>query len=284
MKATRVARDIYARIARGDSIYDGWGANQGFFCTREGVVVVDTGFTAGSARGLLGDIRRRSRAPMRLVINTHDHSDHVFGNSLFEKASVIVGHSNCKSRLLELGEERMSGYRRFDSRLRSALEGLRVSPAQVTYEKGVELAVGETAIRLIHPEEGAHTKGDTMVLLPEEKVLFSGDVVWASYHPNLEDANLEGWIDALESISRMDVELIVPGHGPVTDERAVAPMVDYLRDFDAKFRKLVLKGTPKKRMVDELKVAGTEDWKLKMIVGRNVEALYERYRDLLLSP
>ena len=284
MTVKRASRDVYAQIGRGDSIYDGWGANQGFVSTTEGVVVVDTGFTSGSAGALLRDIKSR-RAPVRFVINTHDHSDHVFGNSLFDKSSaVILSHSNCKSRLIEMGEERITGYRRFDARLRSALKGLSISPPQVTYEERVELNVGETKLRLIHPKDGAHTKGDTMVLLPDERVLFSGDVVWASYHPNLEDANIEGWIEALNGISKMDVELIVPGHGPVTDRSAIAPLAEYLRAFDDRFRKLVVSGVPRKRMAGELEIPGTENWKLKMIVARNVEMLYERYRDLLLSP
>jgi cyclase len=281
----RVSRDVYAQIARGDSIYDGWGANQGFVSTPEGVLVVDTGFTAGSARGLLREIGRRSHSPVRLVTNTHDLSDHVFGNSMFGGSpAVILSHSNCKSKLLEMGEERMAGYRRFDSRLKSALRGLRISLPQVTYEREIELSMGGTKLRLFHPKDGAHTKGDTLVLLPEERILLSGDVVWAGYHPNLEDANIEGWIEALENISKMDVDIIIPGHGPITDKGAVAPLANYLRSFDAQFRKLILGRTPKKRMAEELEMEGTKAWKLKMIIARNVEYLYERYRELLLSP
>ena len=281
MKVERVSVGAYARLADGDSIYDGWGANQGIITTSEGAAVVDTGFTALSARGLVREVRRRSSAPVRLVVNTHDHSDHVFGNSVFGGVSpVIVGHANCRSRLVEMGRARMGGYRRFDARLKSAMSGLRICPPQVTYQEAAEFRMGEATLQLIHPKNGAHTSGDTMVFLPEEKVLFAGDVVWVRYHPNLEDADIGGWLRALEAISKMSVDHIVPGHGEVADKSCVAPLARYLRQFDASFRKLVRDGVPKRRLAEELDMAGTDGWRLKMIVERNVDILYDRYRAL----
>jgi len=240
---------------------------------------VDTGFTTISAKALLRDIRASGSAPVRLIVNTHDHSDHVFGNSVFEEDSpLILAHVNCRSRLLELGSERMLGYRALDERLKSDLTGLRISPPQVTYEDEVELSIGQTTFRFIHPKKGAHTSGDTMVLLPDEKVLFAGDVLWVGYHPNLEDANFEGWLHALDAITRMKVDRIVPGHGRVADKSCIAPLAAYLREFDSRLRKLVRDGVPKERISEELEIPGTDEWSLKMIVQRNVDILYDRYR------
>ena len=278
MKSKRVSGKAFAKIADGDSIYEGWGANQGFLTTKKGVMVVDTGFTAGTARALMRDVRSTTSAPVRLVVNTHDHSDHVFGNSVFyELSPCIVAHASCRSRLLEMGKERIAGYRQFDARLRSGVKGLHIVPAQVTYEHGLEFTLCESPVKLIHPEDGAHTIGDTMVFLPEEKVLFAGDVVWVDYHPNLEDANIEGWLRALEAISKLDVDHVVPGHGHVSDKGCVAPLARYLREFDQKFRRLVRDGVSKRQIPRELEIAGTEDWKLKTIVERNVEMLHEKY-------
>jgi len=279
LKVERVSGDTYARIADGDSIYDGWGANQGFVTTKEGAVVVDTGFTAGAARALIDEVKKKSPAPARLVVNTHDHSDHVFGNSLFDELSpIIMAHANCRSRLIEMGKERMNGYRRFDPRLKSALKGLRICPPRLTFQEEMDFMLGEKRIRLLHPRKTAHTTGDTMVFLPDERVLFAGDVLWVRYHPNLEDADIEGWLSALEGISKMRVDYIVPGHGPVTDKTSIAPLARYIRDFDAVFSKLVRDGLSKERIVEELVMEGTEEWLLSMIVERNVGVLYERYR------
>jgi glyoxylase-like metal-dependent hydrolase (beta-lactamase superfamily II) len=279
LKVERVSRRAYARIADGDSIYDGWGANQGFVTTIEGAAVVDTGFTFGSATSLLREVRKESPAPVRFVVNTHDHSDHVFGNSIFDEISpAIIAHANCRARLIEMGTERISGYRRFDATLRSALKGLRICPPRITYQEEIDFTLGETTLRLLHPGKGAHTSGDTMVYLPDEKVLFAGDVLWVGYHPNLEDADIGGWLRALGGISKMSVDHIVPGHGPVAGKSSVAPLAKYLRNFDASFKRLVREGVPKERIAEELVMEGTEEWRLKMIVERNVSVLYERYR------
>ena len=284
MKVERVSGNAYARIADGDSIYDGWGANQGFVATKEGTVIVDTGFTSSSARGLLREVKKRAPAPARLVVNTHDHSDHVFGNSAFDELSpAILAHTNCRTRLLEMGRVRMNGYLRFDARLRSALKGLRIVPPQITYEDEMDFRVGGTRLRLVHPQSGAHTTGDTMVLLPDERVLFAGDVIWVGFHPNLEDANIEGWLNALEAVSKMGVDHIVPGHGPVADKSCIAPLAKYLRYFDANFIRLARENVPKRQIAQSVVTEGTEEWKLKMIVERNVDILYDRYRAMFTA-
>ena len=122
-----------------------------------------------------------------------------------------------------------------------------------------------------------------MVFLPDERVLFAGDVLWVRYHPNLEDADIEGWLGALEGISKMRVDYIVPGHGPVADKTSIAPLARYIRDFDAMFRRLVRDGLSKERIAEELVMGGTEEWLLKMIVERNVGILYERYRRRIME-
>ncbi len=278
MKVQKISGKVHARIASGDSIYEGWGANQGFVTTSVGAVVIDTGFTAISAKALLRDMRSSGSAPVRLIVNTHDHSDHVFGNSVFDEDSpLILAHPNCRARLLELGNERIRGYRAFDERLKNDLTGLRLTPPQVTYEDDLELSIGQTTFRFIHPNKGAHTSGDTMVLLPDEKVLFAGDLLWVGYHPNLEDADFDGWLHELDAISRMKVDRIIPGHGRVADKSSIAPLAAYLREFDARLGKLAREGVPKAKVAQQMEIPGSEEWSLKDFVQRNVEIVYDRY-------
>lgn len=278
MSVVEVASGIYARVAQGDEIYDGWGANQGFIVAEKGVVVIDSGFTRGVALSLLREIRKRTRLPVRLVINTHDHSDHVFGNSVFESSgALILGHSVCRSRMEELGATRMRGYRGHDARLRKGMSGLRVTPPSVSYSETARMNLLGREVELIHPP-AAHTRGDTMVLLPEEKVLFAGDVAWEAYHPNLEDGDVPGWIDALRTIERMEVADIVPGHGRVTDRSSATRLSEYIAWFDAKMKDLAARKSTSEEAAEELRAPGSDGWKLKMIIRRNVDVLLPGYK------
>lgn len=277
MEVMQVADGVFAAIGVNDSIYEGWGANQGFVVTDGGVVVIDTGFTRPRASGLLREIRRVTGRRVRLVVNTHDHSDHTFGNSVFREAgATMISHSVCRRRFSDLGPGRIARYRQVDSRMRARLSGLSVAVPELSYEHGMTFSVGDTPISFIHPEGGAHTLGDTMVLLPRQNVLFAGDVLWTHYHPNLEDSNIPGWIDALKEIKRLDLAAVVPGHGRPSPEGAIDELADYLLAFDSQFAKLRRQDVPMKQIAGRLKLPHSKSWELKMIVKMNVEALYGR--------
>jgi cyclase len=278
MPSVEVSEGVYAVLGKSDSIYDGWGANQGFIVTDGGVVVVDTGFTKTASENLMREIKAKTKEPIRLVVNTHDHSDHVFGNSVFALACpATISHTVCKTQLVKFGDSRMQGYRKLDARLRESINGLKITPPSATYDDDFTLRVGETEIKFIHPLNGAHTRGDTILYLPQRRVLFAGDIAWVKYHPNLEDANIPGWIGALERIDKMDVEDVVPGHGEVAGKESCRSLSEYLSRFDDKFKEMATKGDPKDRITKELLDLGESDWKLPMIVERNVEILYPRY-------
>ena len=271
MPLQRIADDVFANLGKSDSIYDGWGANQTFIITDAGVILVDTGFTSSISRSLLQEIKKNTDKPVKLVINTHDHSDHIFGNSLFSKATILA-HANCTARIIERGEERIEAYRKFDKRLKEDIMGLSIIPPQKTYSKDFAEHIGERTLKMIHPPKGAHTNGDTMVLLPDEKILISGDIISVNYHPNLEDANISAWIRLLEVVKKLKIDQIIPGHGAVASKEHVGIFADYLRKFDAEVRKSVNEGTKEVPIID-----GSEAWNLKMIVERNFRLLYNKY-------
>jgi cyclase len=265
-------------MADGDSIYDGWGANQAFLVTDQGVLVVDTGFTRRIAEELLSEIRSITDKPVKLVINTHDHSDHVFGNSIFNRESVLIlSHLRCRERLKELGSERLSEYSGYNTKLAGLLQGLDICLPSTTYESRLEFSLGSEKVILMHPVKGAHTQGDTMVLLPGRRVLISGDVVWSDFHPNLEDANIDGWVETLELIEELEIDQIIPGHGHVSDKSSASQLAIYLRYFDSRFKESIANGIPREKIASRVTMPGSEGWQLKMIIERNVNILYDRY-------
>lgn len=274
-----ISKGVFAFLGEDDTMEEGWGANQGFVATDAGVVVIDTGFTMGRAEGLRGAIRQETSAPIKLVVNTHDHSDHVFGNSVFaDDDPLIVSHSWCRKRLHRLGPRRLAGYTKVQG-MASRLKGLTILEPQAVFDRGFELTLGGVRFALIHPR-GAHTLGDTMVYLPEQKVLFAGDVLWKDYHPNLEDADITGWLTALKELSRMDVKQVVPGHGPVTDPGSAQVLANYISRFDHLVNEAVSRGSPLGDVEKDIMQPDNESWKLRMIVRRNLDILSPRYRKM----
>lgn len=275
--SVRIAEGIYSFTAEGDAMIHGWGANQGFIITSEGVVVVDTGFTRLRAEELRSEIRKITDYPIALVINTHDHSDHVFGNSVIAGIRTpILSHVTCNKNVSQYGIGRMESYRSDIETVRTALEGLDILPSSETYESDFSFDLGEKRFEIIHPDRGAHTLGDTMVFLPDDGILFTGDVMWEKYHPNLEDANIQGWMTALEEMSQLKLRRVLPGHGPPTTKESVLEFRDYLRRFDEWMRSSFNAfNNPVTMIFDDPE---SQDWKLQMIVNRNIAKLYERLK------
>lgn len=276
IQVERVREDLYACVAEGDEMLQGWGANQGFILTGAGVIVIDTGFTKATAEGLKQEIEDRTSQPIRFVINTHDHSDHVFGNSVFVEMDVpLFSHVVCAQKVERHGEKRITRYRGMSEELHDALEGLEIAPPSMVYYHDFSVRLGEKRLEILHPEMGAHTEGDTMVYLPEEKTIFAGDVVWSSYHPNMEDANLDGWMETLREVETFDLEKVVPGHGPISGAEAITDLSKYLREFQTQLREMAENGLTKEEVAKKLSFTGTEDWKLESIVDRNVDLIYD---------
>ena len=172
--------------------------------------------------------------------------------------------------------KRMKNYLKIPG-LKKSLLSLGIDHPDVTYpDLGFRINVGGTEIILVHPPTGAHTLGDTALYLPREGVVYSGDIVWNKFLPNLEDANLEGWISFLGDIDLDTYKKCIPGHGDVCGPNEVVKFREYLESV----RKNLLESESGKiaNNRDLLKscfeVPGTEDWKLRSIIEYNVDAIF----------
>ncbi len=147
---------------------------------------------------------------MTHIINTHDHGDHVLGNSAFGDA-VIISSEKCRTATANTGYEWIS--------LLQERTGLRfphskpVAAEQVYTEDSVTEVVIQGVSLVIRVPPGSHTSNDLMVYLPEDKVLVAGDILVNNMMPSFRDARVASWISTLESISRQDLKVIIPGHG-----------------------------------------------------------------------
>lgn len=272
----KVSQDIYALVrSQDDSALSGYGVNQAFVVLEDSVLAFDSGFTLAQAKSLDISVKSITENKIRYLVNSHDHSDHVFGNSYFYKKYSphgihIISHSNCASNLRSGGSRRMRSYRR-DKKLRNSLSTLDIKIPDLTYELDLHLEIEGTNFVFIHPENGAHTLGDTLLALPENGVLLAGDVLFNSYFPNLQDANLESWIDFLNDADFQTYRKFVPGHGDICDQHVVQGFTKYLQNV----RDLLLSNNvqDEKNIRGCFELDGTSRWLFRSAVDMNVRAL-----------
>jgi cyclase len=272
----KIAKDIYSIIFDRDrSPEEVFASNQGFVVLDDSVLVFDTGFSNRSAKWLDEAISQVTDKKVRYIVNSHDHSDHVFGNSYFSKKYSkfglnIISHEICSRAILRLGSGRIDGYKRNNRILATILPADAVAP-NVTYEIGFSLSIEGRRFILIHPENGAHTLGDTILAIPERGVMFMGDVFLNSFFPNIEDANIEAWTSALDSIDHTTYSKFLPGHGRLGGKAEVVGFADYLRGLSR--RLLSLNSPDREKFRACFEVEGTEHWSSRFLIDRNIDAL-----------
>ncbi|AZM88423.1 MULTISPECIES: MBL fold metallo-hydrolase [Streptomyces] len=201
----------------------GWCLNNAGWISDGGrTLLVDTAATERRARALR-DAVTASGAPLpRTVVNTHHHGDHTYGNATFAPEAVIVGHDQARAEQLAAGHQLELIWPATD------FGAIEITAPDLTYSDRLTLHVGDTEVRVIHPGV-AHTTGDSVVWLPRQRVVFTGDLVFAGGTPFLAMGSLAGSLRALELLRSLDAETVVPGHGPLTDASAYDATERYLR-------------------------------------------------------
>ncbi|HEY6879793.1 MAG TPA: MBL fold metallo-hydrolase, partial [Polyangiales bacterium] len=255
-----IADGVFAYLQRGS-----WGfSNGGLIAGSGGSLLVDTMYDLKLTQQMLELLRAVDAPRIETVVNTHANGDHCWGNQLLNDAEIISSRA-AAAEMLELSPRTMHalvraaqaivhggplasgllrllgtvGFTRAGALAEAApLLAERFGPFDFgpislrlptrTFEGRLTLQVGDTEVQLI--EVGpAHTRGDVIVYLPKQKVLFAGDILFIDSHPIVWDGPIQNWIDACERILELDVEVIVPGHGPLTDKRGVQRTKEYWR-------------------------------------------------------
>ena len=216
-----VARGVYAYV----SPSGGPGlSNAGLIVGERSATVVDTLLVPSLTRPFAEAVRKVTDLPVRRVINTHHHHDHTGGNWAFPDAE---RYASAITRYLFLRKGKpMEVYRAALPSFASELEALELHAPEVTFEGGWAIHDGRREIRII-PAAPAHTYGDVMVYLPAEKVLFAADVAFHYVTPVVSEGSIEGWLRACDAVLALEVETIVPGHGPVGTKKDFELMRDY---------------------------------------------------------
>ena len=201
-----------------------WINNAGFLVADSGVVAVDACSTEARTRALIEGIRTVTTQPVRTLVNTHHHGDHTFGNYLFEPAT-IVGHERVRDGIRGWGPPRSAPF------WTDVDWGeIRLSPPILTFTEGVDVWSGDLRCEIRHLGMRAHTDNDSVVWIPERRVLFSGDLAFNGGTPFLLQGSVTGARQTLERLLALDPEIVVPGHGQVCGSEVLQQCADYV-DF-----------------------------------------------------
>ncbi len=234
-------------------------ANLGFVIGNDAVAVIDTGGSVHEGRRLLAAIRQLTAKPIRYVINTHGHPDHVFGNAAFARDGTrFVGHANLPQALAMRGGFYLDAFRRSLGPELMA-EVVLVPPTELVGDT-LRLDLGGRILTLT-AWRAAHTDSDLTVLDEATGTLFAGDLVFLRHVPVL-DGSLRGWIAAMDALAGIPARRVVPGHGSVTSwPLALEAQRRYLLRLRGELRAMIARGLPIARAA-EAAAAEQPQWEL----------------------
>ncbi len=246
LAVTEVVPGVFVHIGLVESMTpanEGGIANLGFVIGSDAVAVIDTGGSVREGRHLLAAIRQRTSKPIRYVINTHMHPDHIFGNAAFTvDGAVFVGHRNLPKALATHGNFYIE---KFQTLLgKSLMADVRIiAPTEVVADSRV-IDLGSRKITL-QAWPVAHTNNDLTVFDQTSGTLFAGDLLFVGHLPVL-DGNLIGWLSALNALASMPARHVVPGHGPIVSQwpAALADERRYLECLNEQIGAMIARGVP----------------------------------------
>jgi cyclase len=281
----------------GNSVYaylqpDGtWGwSNAGLIVDGEASLLVDTLFDLKLTQEMLDTMRRSVPAVKHIdmVVNTHANGDHCYGNQLVSDSQIIASARTAEEmtngvtpgvmatlmkqapQLGLAGAFASYAFGKFD------FENIALTPPTRTFEGELTLKVGDKTVQLI--EVGpAHTQGDTLAYIPDDKVIFTADILFIGGHPIIWAGPTSNWLKACDRILALDVDTIVPGHGPITDKQGVIQVKNYLEYVYQEARKRYEAGMSSFEAAKDIPMDRYASWTDGERIAVNVASIY---RDL----
>jgi glyoxylase-like metal-dependent hydrolase (beta-lactamase superfamily II) len=260
-----------------------WGmSNAGLVAGGESSLLVDTLFDLHLTRRMLDAMATHTaRAPIGTVVNTHANGDHCYGNALVADAHILTSAATAAemaevppammAAMAELEGELGETFRHFFGRFDFA--GFELPPVDETFAGAHMLEVGGLDIQLI--EVGpAHTAGDTIAWIPDRRVVYTGDICFIGSTPIVWAGPVSNWVAACDRIIGLDPDVVVPGHGPVTEVAGVREVREYLVFIDREARRRHDAGLDVVAAARDIALGEFTGWLDRGRVVANVDAVY----------
>jgi glyoxylase-like metal-dependent hydrolase (beta-lactamase superfamily II) len=225
-----------------------------FAVTPAGVIATDP-INADAARWLRAEIARRFNQPVRYLVYSHDHADHIAGGEVFADTAVVVAHEAAKAAIV--GERRPTAV------------------PQVAFTDRMTIELGGTVVELVHVGRN-HSDNSIVMRFPRERLLFAVDFIPVNSYSfrDFPDAYMPDWIDSLRRVEAMDFDVLVPGHGPLGTKANVTMFREYLQDLRSEVTRYAREG----KSLDEIKQLVTlpkyAAWGPKEWFPLNIEGMY----------
>jgi cyclase len=273
------------------------GCNPSYVATDDGVVVIDT--PQLPTRAVAMRTEAESHGPIRYIVNTEHHVDHIFGNYYFKGAGLVVNHKGVYDNFMTVYPELDPFAYAAEAIPTDDPEGRTLFPDRDEYyadpNKGTVVFTGDLSLRVGHHtfhliHTPGHTPGQLAVHVPEERTVFTGDTIFSGCQTWLMTSDVDQWLDALEVLRSLDVDHVVPGHGPVTDLAYVATQRSVLLEWKNAVAQAVAAGWTREETVervtfaDRLPVDVGQGHMMGYIQKLNAGSLYDRLTAVRPSP
>jgi len=277
---------VYAMIALGPTGVEGLGANSGFVVGRDGVLVIDTRYTPPLANDLLRAVRSVTSAPITYVVNTHYHPDHVWGNMVFKaQGATIMARPETREAIAKYSSVYLDYYKERNKEAYEMLRDIEVVTPDTIIDDNEEIDLGgvEVVLRWLGP---AHTAGDCIVIVPKERIAFTGGILSNGYHPNMGDpgGDFDNWIATLDRLGAMNIRYFVPGQGKVCGTEALEAEKKYIGAIRDQCERDIKRMIPMEQAASSIVLEEAEGYLQPNILPYNVQAVYRREIPAVVRP